>query len=212
MDPDQFPFDELPADARTLIEQAEQDLDEARAEADTEVAEIRSRADRAVEEVRERADRAAAEVQERAEGEVRDRIRRLLEQLKPLQAAHLKKGNLDEALAIRDRVRRLRVRLLNVRPDPGTLADFDRSQDGTELLFEMTGSTDGTVWGSDVYTSDSHLATAAVHAGVLRPGERGVVRVTIVDSVNVAFNGSERNGVWSEDFGEYQVGYRVARL
>jgi ElaB/YqjD/DUF883 family membrane-anchored ribosome-binding protein len=211
MDPELFTADDLPADARRLIEEAEHEIDEIRAQSETEVAEVRERAERAMEEIRERADRTATETQEHADREVRKRIRDLLDQLKPLQAACLKRGQLDEALAIRDRSRRLRARLLNVRPDPGNLAVFEREQDGTELLFEVTGSSDSGIWGSDIYTSDSNLAAAAVHSGVLREGERGIVRVTIVDALNVAFTGSERNGIWSEDFGEYPVGYRVSR-
>jgi ElaB/YqjD/DUF883 family membrane-anchored ribosome-binding protein len=211
MDPELLQTDELPEDARLLIEQGEQSLDDIRAEADTEIAAIRARADQAIEQIRARADDAAGGVRQRAEQATREGVRRLLERLKPLQAAYVKEGKLDEALAIRDRVRRLRVRLADVRPDPGTLADFEGQQEGSSLLFEVTGSTDGAVWGTDIYTSDSTLSAAAVHAGALRPGEHGIVRVTFVDALNVAFQGSERNGVWSEDFGEYPVGFRVAR-
>jgi hypothetical protein len=85
------------------------------------------------------------------------------------------------------------------------------SDAGRALLFEVTGRTDGMLWGTDVYTADSDLGTAAVHAGALGDGERGVVRVTVVDGANVDFEGSDRHGVWSESFGEYPVGFRVAR-
>jgi ElaB/YqjD/DUF883 family membrane-anchored ribosome-binding protein len=203
-------MDELPEDARALLEQGEQRLDELRAQTDTEIAEIRARADEAIEQVRARADHAAEVVRERGERAVREHVGRVLETLRPLQAAYVKEGKLDEALAIRDRLRRLRVRLANVRPDPGMLVDID-GEEGSEMLFEVTGSTDGAVWGTDVYTNDSSLSTAAVHAGALRNGEHGIVRVTFVDGLNVAFEGSERNGVWSEDFSEHPLGFRVAR-
>jgi ElaB/YqjD/DUF883 family membrane-anchored ribosome-binding protein len=210
MDPDFLQMDELPADARALLEQGEQRLDELRAQADTEIAEVRARAEEAIEQLRARADRVAEAARERGERAVREHVQRLLEMLKPLQTAYVKEGKLDEALAIRDRVRRLRLRLANVRPDPGTLADVDAAE-GSQMLFEVTGSTDGAVWGTDVYTNDSSLSTAAVHAGALRAGEHGIVRVTFVEALNVAFEGSERNGVWTEDFGEHPVGFRVAR-
>ena len=52
------------------------------------------------------------------------------------------------------------------------------------------------MWGTDVYTSDSTLATAAVHAGVLQPGQTGVVKVTILPG-QAAYQGSTRNSVRS---------------
>jgi ElaB/YqjD/DUF883 family membrane-anchored ribosome-binding protein len=211
MSPESYFTDDLPEDARALLEQAEADLTEVQAHAETEVAEIRARADRVIDEARRRAEEEIGEVRGRGGRQAAERTRQLLEGLRPLQAAYVKEGKLDEALAIRDRARQLRARLLNVRPDPGTLAEFQPDDGGTELLFDVTGNTDGTIWGSEVYTSDSRLATAAVHAGVLRNGERGVVRVTMLDGLNVAFTGSERNGVFSEDYGDYPTAFRVSR-
>jgi hypothetical protein len=80
---------------------------------------------------------------------------------------------------------------------------------GHSYFFQVTGETHGPLWGTDVYTSDSNLGTAAVHAGLLRPGEAGVVKVTIVKPVH-PFPGSTRNGVTSRDWttswpGAYQV-------
>jgi ElaB/YqjD/DUF883 family membrane-anchored ribosome-binding protein len=203
-------LDELPADARALLDQAEAELNAIRDQAERDTDEVRTRADRAMEEIRERSERALGEIRARRERESGARLRQLVEALKPLQESYARAGKLDEALAIRDRIRQMRVRLLNVRPDPGTLADFQLPQDG-DLLFEVVGSDDGSIWGTDVYTSDSDLATAAVHAGVLRNGERGIVRVTLVDGLNVAFNGTERHGVWSHDYGDYPLAYRVSK-
>ena len=39
------------------------------------------------------------------------------------------------------------------------------------LVCEVTGSSQGTVWGTDLYTDDSSIPAAAVHAGVLKDGE-----------------------------------------
>ena len=39
------------------------------------------------------------------------------------------------------------------------------------FFFQVTGETHGPLWGTDVYTTDSSPAKAAVHAGVLRDGE-----------------------------------------
>ena len=36
------------------------------------------------------------------------------------------------------------------------------------------------MWGTDVYTADASLAAAAVHAGVLKVGQTGIVKVTTI--------------------------------
>jgi hypothetical protein len=67
---------------------------------------------------------------------------------------------------------------------------------GQSYFFPVTGETRGPLWGTDVYTSDSNLGTACVHAGILKVGENGVIKVTMVTPIPV-FNGSTRNGVTS---------------
>ena len=81
---------------------------------------------------------------------------------------------------------------------------------GQTFYFNVTGVANGSVWGTDVYTSDSNLASSAVHAGVLRVGQRGTVRVTIVKPPE-RFEGSERNGVMTFDFGPYPGSFKVRR-
>jgi hypothetical protein len=92
-------------------------------------------------------------------------------------------------------------------PDPGNLTSVQQ-QVGKRFVFRVTGAAGGGVWGTDVYTSDSELAAAAVHAGVLRPGQAGLVRVKIVASPG-AFAGSTRNGITSAPYtgpwGAYQI-------
>ena len=82
---------------------------------------------------------------------------------------------------------------------------------GTTYYFRVTGTTDGSVWGTDVYTGDSSLAIAAVHAGAVTPGETAVVRVTVVRPLN-SYQGSVRNGVASHDYERYGTAYRVDRV
>ena len=92
---------------------------------------------------------------------------------------------------------------------PETLAGYT-DKIGNEFKFDVTGSTAGSVWGTDYYTLDSSLAAAAVHAGVLKAGEKGAVRVTILAGQQ-AYKGSERNGVTSQDWGNYGASFRVAK-
>ena len=82
---------------------------------------------------------------------------------------------------------------------------------GTTYYFRVTGSPDGSIWGTDVYTGDSLLATAAVHSGVLKPDETAVVRVTVMPPLT-HYQGSVRYGVSSHDFGNFGTAYRVDRL
>lgn len=91
-----------------------------------------------------------------------------------------------------------------VRDDPGTMSGWV-AYVGKTFDFAVTGSVSGPIWGTDVYKADSHLATAAVHAGVLRKGEQGVVRVTMVPGRS-NYAGSTRNGVVSQPYDLNQPG------
>src|SRR5262245_37125744 len=71
-----------------------------------------------------------------------------------------------------------------------------RGRDGESFEYEVTGAPSGSIWGDGVYTDDSDLPVTAVHAGVLRPGERGKVRITILPG-RPRYEGVSRNGVLS---------------
>ena len=86
-----------------------------------------------------------------------------------------------------------------------------RDKLGQVLLMNVTGSEGGTVWGSNPYTDDSALGRAVVHAGVLAPGETGLVKVTILPG-QASYVGTERNGVSSLGFGSWPGSYRVESL
>jgi hypothetical protein len=73
-----------------------------------------------------------------------------------------------------------------------------------------SGSTsDGAVWGTDVYTDDSSVCRAAVHAGVITTSG-GTVTVTRGDGRS-AYVGSTRNGVMSNEYGSYPVSLSFRR-
>lgn len=91
-----------------------------------------------------------------------------------------------------------------VLPDPGTLEPF-RGMDQQTWSFEVTGATEGPVWGTDVYSDDSILAVAAVHAGVLRAGETGIVTVTILPGRD-RYTPSTRHGVSTLPWGQWHDG------
>lgn len=91
--------------------------------------------------------------------------------------------------------------------DPGTLTGF-RGKINQTLKFRVTGTTTGRIWGDIIYTDDSNLATAAVHAGALRPGEQGVVTVKILAGQN-SYPSVSRNGVNSISYGSYAGSYQI---
>jgi hypothetical protein len=99
---------------------------------------------------------------------------------------------------------------LNVQPDPGTPGAL-ANQIGMVFYFRVTGAVNGTVWGTDVYTSDSPIAMAAVHAGVVKVGETGVVKVLIVVPPPT-FQGTTRNGVTTSPYGAYPSAYMVDKV
>jgi hypothetical protein len=122
----------------------------------------------------------------------------------------------------------------NVIPDPGNLSQYQH-QIGKVLYISVTGGAarggfpvpgapagmpggaivfgmgGGTVWGTDVYTTDSPLALAAVHAGVVQMGQTAVVKVTIMASPN-NFVGSTRHGITTENYGIYPAAYSISRV
>jgi hypothetical protein len=91
--------------------------------------------------------------------------------------------------------------------DPGNLSSYSGAI-GKTLAFRVTGRADGSIWGTGIYTTDSNLATAAVHTGVLKVGEAGVVRVTIIASPP-AFASSMQNGITSYPYGSYPSAYQL---
>jgi hypothetical protein len=97
-----------------------------------------------------------------------------------------------------------------VLPDPGDLSAY-RGQNGTMLTFEVTADVSGAVWGDGIYTDDSSLAAVAVHAGILQPGETGLVRVEILPGAE-SYDGATRNGVASGDYAAWSGSFRVLPL
>jgi LCCL domain len=68
----------------------------------------------------------------------------------------------------------------------------------------------GRVWGTDVYTDDSSLCTAAVHAGLITLAGGGSVIIEIVAGQG-AYAGSTRNGVSTLDYGGWPGSFRFVR-
>jgi hypothetical protein len=72
----------------------------------------------------------------------------------------------------------------------------------------ITGSLNGrTVWGTDIYTDDSDIRKAAIHAGVIANGERKTIIIEVIPG-NSSYVGTTRNGVTTSSYGSWGGSYR----
>ena len=87
-----------------------------------------------------------------------------------------------------------------------------RGQNGKSFVIRVTDSASGRIWGGsgNVYTDDSSIAAAAVHAGLLRAGQAGTVTVTVL-SGQPSYPALTRNGVTSIQYGKWVGSYRLSR-
>jgi hypothetical protein len=86
---------------------------------------------------------------------------------------------------------------------------LDRSR--PSLLVQCPpGCSKGSLWGSDLYTADSAVCVAAVHAGVTTFEKGGELTLTFGGPAE-RFTGTARNGVTSAGYGRYDSTFRVAR-
>lgn len=67
---------------------------------------------------------------------------------------------------------------------------------------------ESTVWGTDTYTHDSSICTAAVHAGKIQLESGGPVTIEI-RSGEPSYKGSLRNGIKTHDYGKVGSGFVV---
>ncbi|CAF1440961.1 unnamed protein product [Adineta ricciae] len=81
-----------------------------------------------------------------------------------------------------------------------------RDKVGQNLFFTITGAVGGSIWGTNIYTDDSNLATAAVHAGILRVGQTSTIIVKILPGQS-SYTASNRNGVNSFSYGSWIGSY-----
>ena len=145
----------------------------------------------------------------------------IIEQLRALQLAYRDAGRAEDAAAIAANVRALQQRLPPVSPtltadlvndglpgrdEPVRMALF-RDRVGDTLSFSIRGRDDQPVWGTNVYTDDSALETAAVHAGMLRPGQRGIVKVRVLPGQD-HYDGTKQHDIESTAFGRHPCSFR----
>lgn len=82
---------------------------------------------------------------------------------------------------------------------------------GAVYYFRVRGCVEGQIWGSDPYTRDSTMGAAAVHAGLLKPDETAILRVTVVAALD-SYPASTRNGVTTQDYGPFPHAWRLSAI
>lgn len=65
------------------------------------------------------------------------------------------------------------------------------------------------IWGTDIYTDDSAVCPAAIHAGVITDAEGGTIVLTFVEGQD-SYTGSERNGITTSDYGSWGGSFSVS--
>lgn len=93
--------------------------------------------------------------------------------------------------------------------DESALGSWDRtaapyrSRIGEQIEIECDSEGEpGEVWGTNLYTDDSSICTAAVHQGLITFDDGGTVTIEIAEGAD-EYVGSEANGVTSRSYGSW---------
>lgn len=105
---------------------------------------------------------------------------------------------------------------MTAEPAPETMQGYAREDEVGSTHHFVLGPVDpggpGSLWGTDSYAAGSRIAKAAIHAGVLAPGESGVVAVSVTAPQD-SYAGSTRNSLSSLDYSGPRIfGFTLARV
>lgn len=88
-------------------------------------------------------------------------------------------------------------------------AEVHRGEDGERFTYQCPGGGPAAVvWGSDVYTDDSSICTAAVHAGAITLEEGGEV-VIEMRAGETSYRGTTTNGIRTEPRGAWDGSFVI---
>lgn len=139
----------------------------------------------------------------------------LIRSLEELEAAYIGSGMPDEAKLVHEQLYRLQHDALAQLPEidrskwPAQLRPSQlRGNVGEVHVVWVTGSLQGNVWGSAIYTDDSDVGTAAVHAGILEVGENQLIAFRLLPGRD-SYTGSTAHGVMSSEYGNWHGSYQI---
>src|SRR5436190_3311840 len=82
-------------------------------------------------------------------------------------------------------------------------ADSLNGKDGETMTLSCSpNGTPHNIWGSDIYTADSSISAAAVHAGLITLEQGGTVTIELRPGRSI-YGASERKGVTSQTYGSW---------
>jgi outer membrane protein OmpA-like peptidoglycan-associated protein len=93
---------------------------------------------------------------------------------------------------------------------PDNFAAFADTTEPVACACTAEATANGSVWGMDIYTADSSVCRAALHAGVV-PKSGGAVTV-VPEAGRQAYPGVTRNGISSSNHGAYRASFRFAAV
>ena len=80
------------------------------------------------------------------------------------------------------------------------------SQTYRNYTFQVTGSTSGSVWGSLIYTHDSRIGRAAIHAGRVSVGQTAVLTIMMLPGQS-SYASTTQNGITTSSYGSWSASY-----
>jgi hypothetical protein len=88
------------------------------------------------------------------------------------------------------------------------MTQYSESDIGKIYKMTITGNTGGgAIWGTNIYTNDSYIPKAAVHAGIVTAGQTKEVYIKIVEGQN-DYPSTTQNGVTSDVWGAWGLSYQ----
>ena len=81
-----------------------------------------------------------------------------------------------------------------------------RENIGREYYYKIKGSSEGTVWGDNIYTDDSNIAKAAVLEGKCQLGQEKIVGIKMIEGKS-SYSSASRYGVSSVTYGSWPASY-----
>lgn len=153
-------------------------------------------------------DQAVLIRQQKSAKSIRILGRQLVAKLKVMQSQCAQESRMESAAMIRQVMSSIVITADSaILPAPESISS--RSEIGKVFFFEITPQArGGGLYGTNIYTTDSSLHAAVIHSGVLKPGEKGLIKVTVLAGLS-EYPGSTRNGITSNSWGSWQSSFKV---
>jgi hypothetical protein len=101
--------------------------------------------------------------------------------------------------------------VITLNTNPGNMVQYRSGYQTTIFKITIWGLWwGGTVWGTDLYTDDSNISMAAIHAGVLGLNQIGDVFIQMVGPRS-SYTGTNRNSIQTFNYGSWPGTYQFLR-